>query len=540
MVKKILNDLEISSIKLITNNPSKLSDISKLGIKITERIPITSKPNKHNKFYIKTKKEKFKHLQKNNCQYYFHQFHVDELSELNEIIDFMKNKNKDPFLKICVGINTNSYSIKNQKEVEKINKIAKHCKQKSEFIPVLHHSFNNNHLELDDIAEIKKNFPEINRLQINDFKELKIDSLEKYFNIFEIDIPLDNDNFKIIYNKKFREIIKKKNSFIILDNSKGKGLKEPKESMMKKINILLSYGLNNIVLCGGFGPDQLHTYFEARRYYRFNFSIDAESNLKTNGKIDTCKIKHYLTQLIRFDDPKYDGIEQTKKFLIERSDSDWSQTKIQGHDFSIHPKVFHAGHFPSTAWFANELCDLLKNNSNFCEIGCGAGVISCLAALSNPNLQVIATDINPYATQNTQMNADRLHLNSRISAFTGDVLDSIDPKLCFDSIFWALPFGFLDPGTPINMNEAQFFDPGYKSIRKLLQTAKQYLKPNGKVFLGFSSDLGHYELLQDLAKEVHASVKIIAKTTIQEDIKLQFEILELLYGESEKIDPDKK
>ena len=243
------------------------------------------------------------------------------------------------------------------------------------------------------------------------------------------------------------------------------------------------------------------------------------------------KVKLYLSQLIRFDDPKHRGIEQTKKFLAEHRNSDWNQVEIQGHEFLIHPKVFQAGYFPSTSWFATELCKLLKTDSNFCEVGCGSGVISCLVALSNPRLQVTATDINPYANENTKLNAERLSLDSRISVFTGDVFDSLKPNVCFDSIFWALPFGFLDPGTPITLEEAQVFDPGYKAIRKLLQTTKQRLISGGKLLLGFSSDLGNYELLQSIAQEVHASMKVVAKTEIQEDAKLQFEILELSYEE---------
>ncbi len=51
------------------------------------------------------------------------------------------------------------------------------------------------------------------------------------------------------------------------------------------------------------------------------------------------------------------------------------------------------------------------------------------------------------------------------------------------------------------------------------------------MLLGFSSDLGHYELLQSIAQEVQASMKIVAKTEIQEDAKLEFEILALEYAE---------
>src|SRR5271170_4176117 len=75
MVKTILDDLGVSSIKLLTNNPSKVSDIAKLGINITERTPIIVKPNKYNKAYLETKNKKFHHLLKKSSQHYFYQFH---------------------------------------------------------------------------------------------------------------------------------------------------------------------------------------------------------------------------------------------------------------------------------------------------------------------------------------------------------------------------------------------------------------------------------------------------------------------------------
>ena len=530
MVKKILDDLGISSINLLTNNPSKVSDIVKLGINVVERISITSKPNKHNKSYLETKKKKFHHFSKKSSQHYFYQFHADTSEQAEEIIDFISNKNRDPLLKICVAITVNPSLLSDINEVERVSMIANVCKKNSDFIPVIHYSFLDSSNVLEDAMKIKHNWPDINRLQLNDLSSLDVPLLKKISEFLFIDIPLSDATFDIVYNKKFRELVKKTQSFVMLDNSKGTGIKESKDALMKKIDILLTYGINDIALCGGFGPDELDTYFEIRRYYRFNFSIDAETNLKTDGKIDNHKIKLYLSQLIRFDDPKHQGIEQTKKFLAEHRNSDWNQVEIQGQEFLIHPKVFQAGYFPSTSWFATELCELLKIDSNFCEVGCGSGVISCLVALSNPKLQVTATDINPYASENTKLNAERMGLKSRISVFNGDVLDSLTPTGSFDSIFWALPFGFLDPGTPITLEEAQVFDPGYRAIRKFLQTAKQYLVPGGKLLLGFSSDLGHYELLKSITQEVHASMKVVAKTAIQEDSKLQFEILEVSYG----------
>ncbi len=58
----MLQSLEIKSIKLMTNNPKKINDLKEHGVKITGRLPLEIKPNKFNKKYLETKKEKSGHL----------------------------------------------------------------------------------------------------------------------------------------------------------------------------------------------------------------------------------------------------------------------------------------------------------------------------------------------------------------------------------------------------------------------------------------------------------------------------------------------
>ena len=60
--KQILKKLNIHTLKLITNNPRKVENLSSLGINITERVSIKIEPNKHNKKYLKTKLEKSGHI----------------------------------------------------------------------------------------------------------------------------------------------------------------------------------------------------------------------------------------------------------------------------------------------------------------------------------------------------------------------------------------------------------------------------------------------------------------------------------------------
>lgn len=59
---QMLKDLGISKVRLLTNNPDKIVGLEKYGIEVVERVPIEIKPNETNAFYLKTKKEKMKHL----------------------------------------------------------------------------------------------------------------------------------------------------------------------------------------------------------------------------------------------------------------------------------------------------------------------------------------------------------------------------------------------------------------------------------------------------------------------------------------------
>lgn len=59
---EMLKYFRIKEIRLLTNNPKKISDLERHGIKIIERIPLVTKPNPYNKKYMETKKNKMKHM----------------------------------------------------------------------------------------------------------------------------------------------------------------------------------------------------------------------------------------------------------------------------------------------------------------------------------------------------------------------------------------------------------------------------------------------------------------------------------------------
>ncbi|HUR64149.1 MAG TPA: GTP cyclohydrolase II [Candidatus Thermoplasmatota archaeon] len=59
---RMLAELEVASIKLMSNNPDKIADLKAHGVKVAGRIPIVIPPNPHNLRYLETKREKSGHL----------------------------------------------------------------------------------------------------------------------------------------------------------------------------------------------------------------------------------------------------------------------------------------------------------------------------------------------------------------------------------------------------------------------------------------------------------------------------------------------
>lgn len=62
MAYQILRHLKVDSIRLLTNNPSKIEDLEKYGIKVVERISAQMPPTMENHFYLKTKKDRLGHF----------------------------------------------------------------------------------------------------------------------------------------------------------------------------------------------------------------------------------------------------------------------------------------------------------------------------------------------------------------------------------------------------------------------------------------------------------------------------------------------
>ena len=55
-------DLGLSTMRLITNNPTKIVGLEGYGLSISERVPIIVPPGEENRRYLETKRDKMGHI----------------------------------------------------------------------------------------------------------------------------------------------------------------------------------------------------------------------------------------------------------------------------------------------------------------------------------------------------------------------------------------------------------------------------------------------------------------------------------------------
>lgn len=298
VVKKILTHFQIKNVRLLTNNPNKVSAIASLGINVLERVPLIAQTKIENRTYIETKQKKFKHFFGEESNYFYQFSYVENPHQVEEIGEWIKGKIHDPYLRICVGVYADEHVLEDELMCRNIADIFTRAKHYPSFVPVLHFSFKYSKNPIETIEKIRSTLSFVEYIQINDVEKNYTQILQKAVQHFLVDVPLSDSTFHYVNDKKFVDLIKNYKAFVCLDNSHGTGKQESFESYREKIGQLLDKGISDIALYGGFGAGKMRTYFALKEFYKFNISVDAETNLKTKNHLDIDKVKKYLQELL--------------------------------------------------------------------------------------------------------------------------------------------------------------------------------------------------------------------------------------------------
>jgi len=147
----------------------------------------------------------------------------------------------------------------------------------------------------------------------------------------------------------------------------------------------------------------------------------------------------------------------------------------------VMPGVFHPGLFFSTKLLIDYISKYDLKNKTVLELGAGSGLISLYCAKQNAN--VIASDINPTAVENININAK---LNSvKIKVVESDLFDRIEIRK-FDYIIINPPYFPKDPKNEEEL--AWFCGNDFQYFKKLFAQIGSYVNNDSKIIMVLSED----------------------------------------------------
>ncbi len=195
--------------------------------------------------------------------------------------------------------------------------------------------------------------------------------------------------------------------------------------------------------------------------------------------------------------------------------------------YTVLPGVFAPDIFKASYLFLDFFLDnvVLSPEQSFLEIGCGAGLVSINVAVGGCH-NVVASDISPAAVKNTRLNSVRHDVSDRMEIYQSDVFSSIETGQTFDLIYWNMPFTWTDK-VPEDVLEASLYDTNYRGLHSFVSGAGSFLKPDGKVLLGFSNSGGHLIAVDLLASKYNFLTSIVTEKTYKDGFTLQLIQLEM-------------
>ncbi|MCH9029928.1 MAG: methyltransferase [Bacteroidetes bacterium] len=180
------------------------------------------------------------------------------------------------------------------------------------------------------------------------------------------------------------------------------------------------------------------------------------------------------------------------------------------------PEVFHPGLFFSTKILLNYLKSIELNEKTLLEFGAGTGLISIF--VSKQNAKVTATDINPTAIKNIELNAKKNDVELNI--IQSDLFDNIPPQI-FEIIIINPPYF---PKDPKNNNEyAWFCGSDFRFFKNLFTQIGDYISASTKTIMILSEDCD-IEKIKSIAKKNSFALTEIHKERIWNEWNYLFNI----------------
>ncbi|MFG2893110.1 50S ribosomal protein L11 methyltransferase [Streptomyces sp. NPDC048248] len=192
---------------------------------------------------------------------------------------------------------------------------------------------------------------------------------------------------------------------------------------------------------------------------------------------------------------------------------------MRGREWDLLDEVFAPNYSPSTSVsleFLGCFEDVeLPRRGSLLEVGSGTGIVAVMAALMGCD-RVVASDINPHAVRNTELNARRHGVADRLRPVYSDLFAALPENERFDVVFWHSNYVLAPADYRYRTTqECAYVDPGYEAHRRYLAEAPRWTTEGGTAFLHFSSR-GDLDALHALAEETGRALITRRRREIQD------------------------
>lgn len=175
---------------------------------------------------------------------------------------------------------------------------------------------------------------------------------------------------------------------------------------------------------------------------------------------------------------------------------------IDGLEIDVHPQVL-SPKYSYSSQFIKQNWDI-RPEMKVIDMGTGTGVLAVYAG--QQGCTVLALDVNPYAVENTQMNIIRHQLQDKVQVKLSDLFSAVDEKNHVDRIVFNAPFWSRQADESIPLTLA-LFDENYAIANKFLEQARDFLLPEGRVLLCYSTQDERYDEIRPIIEKKHWTIE---------------------------------
>ncbi len=199
-------------------------------------------------------------------------------------------------------------------------------------------------------------------------------------------------------------------------------------------------------------------------------------------------------------------------YNTRRSRRSPQRIRFMGDEFILLPGVFDPRGVVSTELLAKTL----PLQGELLEVGCGSGVLTCLAARKAS--RVLAFDVNPAAVKNTLMNVKLHHLHHKVDVLVADA-SFLEVKQFFDAAIVNPPYLPLQPRNLLET--AWCAGTKLELLKSMLYFSYHHLRSGGRIYMVVSSLTGRK--VEELFARLFHSLKVRARRTTPFDVVMLLE-----------------